>query len=128
MVDFIRTPAREFRTLATDFFSDPDWESKVDPETIYRIKGEVTREERDTLRPFVNRFMEITPLLYKLTVKREMRVRDEKMTEDLKEEDAMRRYLAQKGYDEEFINLCLQTFNESVGEQFGEQITDVIPA
>jgi SOS response regulatory protein OraA/RecX len=60
--------------------------------------------------------MEITPLLYKLTVKRELRVRDEKMTEDLKEEDAMRRYLAHKGYDEQFINVCLQTFNESVAE------------
>jgi DNA repair exonuclease SbcCD nuclease subunit len=115
-VEFIRTPAREFRTLTTDFFEDPDWESKVDSGTIYRIKGEVSKEEREALRPFINRFMEITPLLYKLTVKRNMRVRDEKMTEDLKEEDAMRRYLAQKGYDEEFINLCLQTFNESVGE------------
>jgi SOS response regulatory protein OraA/RecX len=52
-------------------------------------------------------------------VKREMRVRDEKVTEDLKEEDAMRRYLSQKGYDEDFINLCLQTFNESVGERIG---------
>jgi DNA repair protein SbcD/Mre11 len=115
-VEFIRTPAREFRTLTTDFFDDTDWEGKVDPGTIYRIKGEVTKEEREALRPFINRFMEITPLLYKLTVKREMRVRDEKMTENLKEEDAMRRYLAQKGYDEGFINVCLQTFNESVAE------------
>lgn len=119
--EFIRTPAREFRTLTTDFFGDPDWESKVDPGTIYRIKGEVSKEEREALRPFINRFMEITPLLYKLTVKREMRVRDEKMTEDLKEEDAMRRYLAQKGYDEEFINICLRTFNESVGEPVGRE-------
>lgn len=122
-VEFIRTPARKFRTLTTDFFSDPDWESKVDPETIYRIKGEVSKEEREALRPFINRFMEITPLLYKLTVKREMRVRDEKMTEDLKEEDAMRRYLSQKGYDEDFINLCLQTFNEEVGEPIGREST-----
>jgi DNA repair exonuclease SbcCD nuclease subunit len=120
-VEFIRTPAREFRTLTTDFFGDPEWESKVDPGTIYRIKGEVSKEEREELRPFINRFMEITPLLYKLTVKREMRVRDEKMTEDLKEEDAMRRYLAHKGYDETFINLCLQTFNESVEEPTGRE-------
>ena len=118
-VDFIQTPAREFRTITTDFFGDPDWERMVDPTTIYRIKGEVSKEEREALRPFINRFMEITPLLYKLTVKRELRVRDEKMTEDLKEEDAMRRYLAQKGYDDEFINLCLQTFNESMGEAAG---------
>ncbi|MBI5641121.1 MAG: hypothetical protein HZA17_11910 [Nitrospirae bacterium] len=120
-VEFIRTPAREFKTLTTEFFNDPDWESKVDPETIYRVKGEVLKEEREALRPFINRFMEITPLLYKLTVKREMRVRDEKMTEDLKEEDAMRRYLSQKGYDENFINLCLQTFNEAVGEPIGRE-------
>ncbi len=120
-VEFIRTPAREFKTLTTEFFNDPDWESKVDPGTVYRIKGDVSKEERETLRPFINRFMEITPLLYKLTVKREMRVRDEKMTEDLKEEDAMRRYLSQKGYDEDFINLCLQTFNEAVGEPIGRE-------
>lgn len=116
-VEFIPTPAREFRTLTTDFFSDPDWESKIDRATIYRIKGEVTKEEREALRPFINRFMEITPLLYKLTIKRELRVRDEKMTEDLKEEDAMRRYLEQKGYDEDFINVCLQTFNDSAEEK-----------
>jgi DNA repair exonuclease SbcCD nuclease subunit len=127
-VEFIRTPAREFRTITAEFFSDQDWESKIEPRTIYRIKGEVSQEEREALRPFINRFMEITPLLYKITVKREMRVRDEKMTEDLKKEDAMRRYLSQKGYDEDFINLCLQTFNESVGESIrGESITDVIP-
>jgi DNA repair exonuclease SbcCD nuclease subunit len=125
-VEFIRTPAREFRTITTDFFDDPDWEDKVDPGTIYRIKGEVSKEAREALRPFINRFMEITPLLYKLTVKREMRVRDEKMTEDLREEEAMRRYLARKGYDEDFINLCLQTFNESVGEQARKQIDESI--
>jgi hypothetical protein len=33
----------------------------------------------------------------------------------------MRRYLALKGYDETFINLCLQTFNESVEEPTGRE-------
>ena len=107
--EFVQTPARTFITIAPDFFSQPDWKERVESKTVYRIKGEVSKEAYEDLKPFLNEFP--VPILNKLTVRREVRIRDEKMTEDLKEEDAIQRYLAAQGVDGETTQECLQTHN-----------------
>lgn len=113
-VDFIETPSRDFQTVSPDFFLDDGWESQIVPRTIYRIKGEISKEQREALRPFINRFMEIAPLQYKLTAERTVRVRDAQMTEEMSETDAMKRFMAARNYDNAFINACLEMFNSVI--------------
>jgi hypothetical protein len=96
-------------TLPVDFFGAEDWKGQLDPKTIYRVKGEVTKEGYEALKPKLREFP--LPLLNKLTVRREVKVRDTGMTDDLKEEDALRRYLstqATQTVDEATLTLCLQ--------------------
>jgi exonuclease SbcD len=107
--EFIETPARTFQTLAPDYFYNPEWQSLIETRTIYRVKGEVTKEEYEALKPALKEFP--LPLLNKLTVRREVRIRDEQMTEELKEEEAVQRYLANQGIDDELINECLSAHN-----------------
>lgn len=109
--EFIETPAREFRTITPEFFAGENWQGMMVPGTIYRIKGEVTMEEREALKPLIAEFMQKTPLLYKLTVHKDVRVRDEKMTEDLKEEDALVRFLEVKGIEGDDLRMCLEFHN-----------------
>jgi exonuclease SbcD len=106
VTEFIKTPAREFKTLSPEFFAQPDWIGLVETRTIYRIKGEVTKEEYEALKEHLKAFP--VPILNKLTVKRDIRVRDEKMTEDINEGEALQRHLASKGEDAEFIADCLK--------------------
>jgi len=87
LIEFIETPARQFQTLSPEFFAQPDWISMVEPRTIYRIKGEVTKDEYEALKKHLKAFP--VPILNKLTVKRDIRVRDDKMTEDIKEDEAL---------------------------------------
>lgn len=105
----IETPARTFQTLTPDFFANPEWQSLIETTTIYRIKGEVTKEEYEALKPALKEFP--LPLLNKLTVRREVRIRDEQMTEELKEDEALQRYLANQGIDDRLINDCLCAHN-----------------
>jgi hypothetical protein len=113
----VETPARAFKTLAPDFFDDPDWKGKVDLRVIYRVKGDVTKEQYEALKPKLREFP--LPLLNKLTVRREVKVRDTGMTDDLKEEDALRRYLstqATQTVDEATLTLCLQEHERLASE------------
>jgi exonuclease SbcD len=107
--EFIETPARTFQTLTPDYFANPEWQSLIESRTIYRVKGEVTKEEYEALKPALKEFP--LPLLNKLTVRREVRIRDEQMTEELKEEEAVQRYLANQGIANELINECLSAHN-----------------
>jgi exonuclease SbcD len=116
--EFIETPARTFQTLTTDFFSNPEWQSLIETRTIYRVKGEVTKEEYEALKAALKEFP--LPLLNKLTVTREVRIRDEQMTEELKEEEAVQRYLANQGIDDELINECLSAHNLITSNGKGE--------
>jgi exonuclease SbcD len=116
--EFIETPARTFQTLTPDFFLNPEWQSLIETKTIYRIKGEVTKEQYEALKPALKEFP--LPLLNKLTVRREVRIRDEKMTEELKEEEAVQRYLTNQGIDEELLKECLSAHNLITSNSKGE--------
>lgn len=124
--EFIETPAREFKTLSPEFFAQPDWISLIDPRTIYRIKGEVTKDEYEALKEHLKAFP--VPILNKLTVKRDIRVRDEKMTEDINEGEALQRHLVSKGEDAEFIAKCLKKHEALIkGEQKKEVMENDTP-
>lgn len=112
-IEFIQTPAREFKTLSPEFFESEAWQEQLEKRCIYRVKGEVTKEEYEKLKAMLNESP--MPILNKLTVKRVVRVRDEKMTEELKEEDAVIRYLRSTAENEETIKLCLQAHGELAG-------------
>jgi hypothetical protein len=114
----METPARKFQTLTSEFFSNPEWRTLIETRTIYRVKGEVTKEEYEALKPALKEFP--LPLLNKLTVRREIRIRDEQMTEELKEEDAVQRYLCNQGIDNELINECLYAHNLITSNEKGE--------
>lgn len=105
-VRFVATPSRVFRTIGPEFFNSEDWPDRVDLETVYRIKGEVTREEYERLKPLVAQFP--VPLVNKLTVKRLVRVRDQEMTEDIRDEDALRRYFDRLGLTEDLAKRCME--------------------
>ena len=120
--EFIETPARQFRTISPEFFADENWQNSIIPGTIYRIKGEVTMEEREALKPLIAEFMQKAPLLYKLTVHKDVRVRDEKMTEDLKEDDALARFLEVKGIGGDELRMCLEFHNLQI--KGGEKAND----
>lgn len=114
MVEFIETPARRFETLTPEFLESPIWEEQVDERTIYRIRGEVAKEQYEALKPLIREFP--VPLLNKLTVKREVRVRDIGMTDELKEEDALARYLDMQGIPQELLFQCLQAHTDLLVE------------
>lgn len=107
--EFTETPARMFQTLTPDYFANPEWQSLIEAGAIYRVKGEVTKEEYEALKPALKEFP--LPLLNKLTVRREVRIRDEQMTEELKEDEALQRYLVNQGINEDLINECLSAHN-----------------
>lgn len=116
--EFIQTAARTFQTLTPDYFTNPEWQSLIETRTIYRVKGEVTKDDYEALKPAIKEFP--LPLLNKLTVRREVRIRDEQMTEELKEEEAVQRYLANQGIDGELINECLSAHNLITSNGKGE--------
>lgn len=116
--EFIETPARTFQTLTPDFFSHPEWQSLIETRTIYRVKGEVTKEEYEALKRALKEFP--LPLLNKLTVRREVRIRDDQMTEELKEEEAVQRYLTNQGIDDQLLNECLSAHNLITSNGKGE--------
>ena len=105
-VRFIDTPSRIFRTIGPEFFDREDWADVVDPETVYRIKGEVSREEYERLKALVALFP--VPLVNKLTVRRLIRVRDKAMAEDMRDEDALRRHFERLDLDEDVANRCIE--------------------
>jgi exonuclease SbcD len=107
--EFLETPARKFMTIGADFFEQDGWRSLVEAKTIYRIKGDVTKEQYEELKPLLKDFP--VPLLNKLTVRRDIRIRDEKMTEELKEYEAVERYLASQGIDPDLLNACIEMHN-----------------
>ena len=90
-IEFIETAAREFCTLDPQFFDNENWQGTLQPRTIYRIKGEVSKEEYEALHPKLAAFP--YPLLNKLSVKRTIRVRDERISDDVAEIDALKAYL-----------------------------------
>ncbi len=49
-----------------------------------------------------------------------MRIRDDQMTEELKEEEAVQRYLTNQGIDDELINECLSAHNLITSNGKGE--------
>jgi DNA repair exonuclease SbcCD nuclease subunit len=116
--EFIEIPARTFQTLTPDFFLNPEWQSLIETRTIYRIKGEVTKEQYEALKPALKEFP--LPLLNKLTVRREVRIRDEQMTEELKEEEAVQRYLTNQGIDDQLLKECLSAHNLITSNSKGE--------
>lgn len=126
LIEFIETPARQFQTLSPEFFAQPDWISMVEPRTIYRIKGEVTKDEYEALKEHLKAFP--VPILNKLTVKRDIRVRDDKMTEDIKEDEALQRHLLSKGEDIEFIEKCLQRHIALIKGEPKEEVMDDGPS
>lgn len=111
-VQFVETPARKFKTLTPAFFMLENRGEMLERDTIYRIKGEVSKEQYEELKPFLRNAP--VPIVNKLTVKRRIRVRDEKMTEDLKEDEAVKRYLEQMEVGKDTINLCLKKHYEIV--------------
>jgi exonuclease SbcD len=113
-VEFVETPARTFKTLAPAFFESSEWKHKVDSRVIYRIKGDVTKEQYESMKPMLREFP--LPLLNKLTVKREIKIRDAGMTDDLKEEDALLRYLEKQGVPQDVMTLCLQEHTSLTGQ------------
>ena len=118
-MEFIETPARQFQTLTPEFFDQPDWKEMLDPRTIYRVKGEVTKERYEALKPHLREFP--VPLLNKLTVKREMRIRDKGMTDDLSETDAIKRYFMQLGIPEDQLSAYLQVHNDLLKDEKEEK-------
>ena len=56
------------------------------------------------------------PIANKLTVRREVKVRDTEMTDDMKEEDALLRYLEKQGISKDIVTLCLQEHESLIGE------------
>lgn len=106
-VEFVETPARVFETISPEFFDDPDWEQKVDPRILYRIKGEVSPDEYEVLKTYIRQFP--VPLNNKLSVRREVVIRDKEMTEELSEDDALKRFLTSSvGLDEAMVENCLR--------------------
>jgi exonuclease SbcD len=111
--ELIKTPARPYKTLDPDFFRNADFYQELEPHAIYRVKGEVTREDYDLVKA-VCRERQIDN---RLTVKREARTRDRGMTEDLAGREALRRYLESQEADQETVALCLHMYEAIENEQ-----------
>lgn len=118
--EFLETPARKFMTIGPDFLEREGWRDLMEPKTIYRIKGEVTKEQYEELKPLLKDFP--VPLLNKLTVRRDIRIRDEKMTEELRENEAVERYLASQGIDPDLLNACIEMHNTLLEDK--EEVDD----
>jgi|GEM_PF-2163335 DNA repair exonuclease SbcCD nuclease subunit len=105
-VEFVDTPAREYKTLGVEFFDQLGWKEMMDPRTIYRLKGVVSKEDYARY----NRLIEESPvpILNAVTVASEVRVRDEHMTEELSSDEAVGRFLRTQEVTEDSVVRCMQ--------------------
>lgn len=110
VVEFIETPATRFQTLTPEDIRTIHPESSV----IYRVKGEMGKADYEALKPVLLEFQ--APLQNRLTVKSINKVRDEGMTEDLAETEAVKRYLGSQGIDEAVLLKCLQAHTSLLQE------------
>lgn len=125
-VDPVYTPARRFQTLSPDLFLDPDWKQSLEEDVIYRVKGDITREQAVALQKHLQEF----PFPYKddLRVVDATRVRDESMTIDVTDDQAILRVAAQQGFDAEMAEECLRLHYELVAEEKAVPPTQEIQA
>ena len=114
-VEFVPTPARKFQTLEPGFFGNPDWKTLVNDQTIYRVKGVVTREEAADLRTAIQAFP--YPIQNNLVVQDAVRVRDESMTTEISDIEAVTRVLDLQVQDPALIAACIKAHGELVAEE-----------
>jgi hypothetical protein len=102
LVTFAPTPARRYRTL-----SPSDALPQLgDADTVYRIQGEVSDGDRADLMSRVSA-SGARYVVFDLSIKREARMRDPELRQDMTEEALIQRRLAARGLPAERITRIL---------------------
>ena len=106
VIERVETPARRFKTFRPDEIGHVLGNGLIwDPETIYRVKGEVTQAEYDQMQSPLALWRRNPLFSEELEVTRTTRVRSEAMGKSLTDEEALREWCVVNGREGECAGL-----------------------
>lgn len=109
-VDFIETPATKMKTLSVEDLKKVVQNGNILPDTLYRVVGFIDSTQREIFKDAVRKFQEKAPLLIKVQIASSEKQAQlaQKISDQIKEEDALLEFLKAKNVEQEIIHELLE--------------------